>query len=54
MESFNRGCAALTKKSYENKKKEATQKAVKVPGEDLANPLEAHATRAAFRQQVPP
>ena len=48
MELFNRGCAALTKKSYENKKKEATKK-LKVPGEDLANPLEAHATRAAFK-----
>ena len=49
MEFFNRECVALTKKSYENKKKEATQKAVKVPGEDLANPLEAHATRAALK-----
>jgi hypothetical protein len=28
---------------------EASQKAVKVPGEDLANPLEAHATRAALK-----
>ena len=49
MELFNRGCAALKPKSHTKIKKRRPRKKLKVPGEDLANPLEAHATRAAFK-----